>query len=87
MSTAQVPRTSGIFVDMAPHEPERADDSGDGVRCLACGTPYAVGDTVPGGQSGCPACGNLTWIASSFAPRGELERRRSGVDPQRSQTC
>jgi hypothetical protein len=52
----------------------------EAVRCLACGTAYDLGEACLRPEPGCPACGNVTWIAASFAPTGQREPRRSGGD-------
>ena len=85
MTAAQVAAPAGICLKVIVGESEPVGDRDGDVCCLACGTPYTVGSQLPGVGAGCPACGNLTWIASTFAPQ-EHEPRRSGGDQPRSRT-
>ena len=86
MSTVQVWPSLGICVHVEAANADQGRDAAGAVRCLACGTAYDVGQDSPPTTVGCPACGDVTWIAAEFAPRLKDGRRRSADDPQRSQS-
>jgi predicted RNA-binding Zn-ribbon protein involved in translation (DUF1610 family) len=85
VSTAQVSAAPRISLDVSTRDPDTFDVA-DTLRCLACGTVYPVAATSRASRFGCPACGNVTWIAAKLALPPEPEPLRSAGDPRRFRT-
>jgi hypothetical protein len=91
VTPAQVSPVPWISFNVTAGDSE-AFDVADMLRCLACGTVYrsragGCGDNLASSsreqRSGCPACGDVTWIAASLALPSEPEPPRSAADPLR----